>query len=263
MPKKMKFIEDDEFAFSDDSTEKDPVAVALDDFFAEGLITDVLYEVKSGKEATVYCCEAHPSTGVELLAAKIYRERQHRNFKNDAVYQEGRVILDSHARRAVKNKSRRGREMQFSMWIDHEFGALNTLYNAGAIIPRPFAHAGSAILMEYMGNRQRAAPALQGVSLQHDQVRPLFDLLMRNIELLLSCNCIHGDLSGFNILYWEGQLKIIDFPQTIDPRFNGNAFSLLERDINNVCKYFARYGLQRDSLRIANNLWRKFMNAEL
>ncbi len=263
MPKKMKFIEDDEFEFSESNEEQDPIALALDNFFAEGLITDILYEVKSGKEATVYCCEAHPSTGVELLAAKFYRACQHRNFKNDAVYQEGRVILDRHARRAVENKSRKGREMQFSMWINHEFAALNSLYKAGATTPKPYAHAGSAILMEYMGDRERAAPALQGVSLKHEEVRPLFDLLMRNIELLLSCNCIHGDLSGFNILYWEGQIKIIDFPQTVDPRFNANAFSLLERDINNVCKYFARYGLQRDSLRIANTLWRKFMNAQL
>jgi RIO kinase 1 len=200
---------------------------------------------------------------VELLAAKSYRPRQNRSFKNDAVYQEGRVILDSHARRAVANKSRRGREIQFSMWIDHEFEALTTLYKVGASTPRPFARADSAILMEYMGDRQQAASALQHVSLERKEVRPLFEQLMQNIELLLSCNCIHGDLSGFNILYWQGQIKIIDFPQTIDPRFNVNAFSLLERDISNVCRYFARYGLQRDSLRLANTLWRKFMNAEL
>src|SRR2546430_17425234 len=102
MSKKMKFIEDDEFEFSDGDEEKDPVLLALDDFFAQGLITNVLYEVKSGKEATVYCCEAHPSTGVELLAAKFYRARQHRNFKNDSVYQEGRAILDKRVRRAVE-----------------------------------------------------------------------------------------------------------------------------------------------------------------
>jgi RIO kinase 1 len=260
MSKKTKFKEDD---FIDEVEEQDPVVQALDTFFERGLITDVLYEVKSGKEATVYCCEAHPSTGVELLAAKFYRPRQNRNFKNDAVYQEGRVILDSHARRAVANKSRRGREIQFSMWIDHEFEALTALYKAGASTPRPFARADSAILMEYMGDHERAASALQHVSLEREEVRPLFEQLMRNIELLLSCNYIHGDLSGFNILYWEGQIKIIDFPQTIDPRFNINAFSLLERDINNVCRYFARYGLQRDSLRLTNTLWHKFMNAEL
>ena len=260
MSKKTKFKEDD---FIDEVEEQDPIVQALDTFFDEGLITDVLYEVKSGKEATVYCCEAHPSTGVELLAAKFYRPRQNRNFKNDAVYQEGRVILDSHARRAVANKSRRGREIQFSMWIDHEFEALTTLYKAGASTPRPFARAHSAILMEYMGDQQQAASALQHVSLEREEVRPLFEQLMQNIELLLSCNYIHGDLSGFNILYWEGQIKIIDFPQTVDPRFNVNAFSLLERDINNVCRYFARYGLQRDSLRLANALWRKFVNAEL
>jgi serine/threonine-protein kinase RIO1 len=89
-------------------TEQDPVQEALEHFFTEGLITGVLHVVKSGKEATVYCCQAHHSTGVELLAAKVYRSRSHRGFKNDAIYQEGRLIRDGHVRRAVQNKSRFG-----------------------------------------------------------------------------------------------------------------------------------------------------------
>ena len=260
MAKKSRKIEDE---LIDQDEVQDPIEQALDRFFEEGLITDVLCEVKSGKEATVYCCQAHPSTGVELLAAKIYRTSQRRNFKNDAIYQEGRTIVDKRARRAVESKSRRGREMQFSMWIDHEFEALHIFYNAGATTPKPYARASSAILMEYMGDQQQAAPALQHVSLEREEVYPLFEQLMHNIELMLSLNYIHGDLSGFNILYWEGQIKIIDFPQTVDPRFNPNAFSLLERDINNVCRYFARYGLHRESMQLANRLWRGFMEARL
>jgi len=36
---------------------------SLETFYVENLIVDVLGNVKSGKEATVYCCQAHPSTG--------------------------------------------------------------------------------------------------------------------------------------------------------------------------------------------------------
>src|SRR5438270_7415259 len=115
MSKRKLFRELDEVEEQEILAEQDPVQAALEHFFTEGMITEVLHVVKSGKEATVYCCQAHPSTGVELLAAKVYRPRNQRGFKNDAIYREGRVIREGHVRRAVQNKSRFGREVQFAM----------------------------------------------------------------------------------------------------------------------------------------------------
>ena len=263
MSKRKLFREMDELEEQEILTEQDPVQETLEHFFTEGLITEVLHVVKSGKEATVYCCQAHPSTGVELLAAKVYRSRNNRGFKNDAIYQEGRLILDGHVRRAVQNKSRFGREAQFGMWIDYEFAALNALYKTGADIPRPLTRSGSAILMEYLGDLQQAAPALQSVELARDEVYPVFDRLMRNVELWLANNYIHADLSAYNVLYWQDQVRVIDFPQAVDPRFNPNARTLLTRDIDNICRYIARYGLERDGHAIADRLWRRFKNSEL
>lgn len=263
MSKRKLFRELDELEEQEILTERDPVEEALEQFFADGLITEILYTVKSGKEATVYCCQAHPSTGVELLAAKVYRSRNNRGFKNDAIYQEGRVILEGHVRRAVEKKTRFGREAQFGMWIDYEFAALNALYKAGADTPRPLARSGNALLMEYLGNRQQAAPSLQSVELARNAVYPVFDRLMRNIELWLANNYVHADLSAYNVLYWQDRVRIIDFPQAVDPRFNPNARALLERDIDNICRYMARYGLQRDSHAITDRLWRRFKNSEL
>lgn len=243
--------------------QQDPMQVALDSFFAEGIITEVLYPVKRGKEATVYCCQAHPATGVELLAAKIYRPRDHRSFKNDAIYQEGRVITNGQIRRAVQKKSRFGRQMQFGLWINHEFDTLTALHRAGADVPQPIARSQNAILMEYYGDREKAAPSLGGSALSQKQARAVFDEVLNNIELMMAHNCVHGDLSAYNILYWQGRAKIIDFPQTVDPRFNSNALSLLTRDIENVCHYFARYDLVYNGRIIAEQLWHKFRNAQL
>ena len=243
--------------------QQDPVQEALDHFVAEGMISEMLYPVRRGKEAIVYCCLAHPSTGAELLAAKIYRPRDHRAFKNDAVYQEGRVITNGQVRRAVQKKSRFGRQMQFGLWINHEFDVLTALARAGADTPRPLARTQSAILMEYFGDREAAAPSLGGCELSREEARSVFDSLLRNIELWLAHNYVHGDLSAYNVLYWQGQAKIIDFPQAVDPRFNPNAFALLTRDIENVCQYVARYGLVYDGRRIAERLWHRFRNAHL
>ena len=236
---------------------------SLEGFYAEGLITEVVGRLKSGKEATVYCCRAHPATGAALLAAKVYRPLAHRAFKNDAVYQQGRVILDARTRRAYRKKTRRGRTAQFGLWTSHEFETLRALHAAGADVPRPLARSGPAILMDYVGDGSGPAPVLDGVHLSSDEAAVLFGQVMRNVELFLACNVIHADLSGFNILYRPGRVTIIDFPQAVDPRFNPSALPLLTRDIHNVCAYFGRYGVEADPQRLAKHLWARFLRAEL
>lgn len=257
-------------------------ADALDHFFASRLITDVVRLVKSGKEATVFCCQAHPSTEVELLAAKVYRRGQFRqvvtkkhgmevtifdstrfsNFKNDAVYREGR-ITDRRLGRAIQKRTRKGREVEHASWIEQEFETLSLLHNAGADVPRPFAQSETAILMEYIGDEQSPAPLLRDVILTPEEVEPLFEILFENIKIWLACNRVHADLSPYNILYWNGALKIIDFPQSVDPRINRNAYTLLQRDIENICRYWARYGVRRDALELANDLYERWLRAAL
>jgi RIO kinase 1 len=78
MSKRKQFRELDEMEEQEILAEQDPVQEALEHFFTEGLITEVLHVVKSGKEATVYCCQAHPSIGVERchLESCVTRERK-------------------------------------------------------------------------------------------------------------------------------------------------------------------------------------------
>ena len=66
---------------------------SLRSFYDQTMITDVVAQVKGGKEASVYRCVAHPSTGAHYLAAKVYRPRMFRNLRNDKMYREGRRIL--------------------------------------------------------------------------------------------------------------------------------------------------------------------------
>lgn len=234
----------------------------LEPFFERELISEVLYEVKSGKEATVYCCKAHPATGLDLLAAKIYRSRDHRTFSDDTLYQQGR-FTDRRMQRAVAARSRKGLAAMFSSWIEHEYETLHLLYAAGGDLPRPLAQIGRALLMEYVGDRRSAAQPLGRVTLSRHQARPLFQRLLHNIELWLSCDRVHGDLSPYNILYWEGALKVIDFPQAVHPQINAQSFELLQRDIENVCRYWTRYGVRADPRRITEDMWVRYQFSEL
>ena len=149
------------------------------------------------------------------------------------------------------------------MWINNEWETLNTLYEAGADVPKPFERSGSAILMEYVGNGEVPAPMLHQVRLEKEEARPLFEKLVRNLELWLSCNRVHADLSAYNVLYWNGDVKVIDFPQAVDPRTNPSAQMLLARDVRNLCRYFSRLGVEVSAPRLADDLWGRFLRAEL
>jgi len=74
-----------------------------------------------------------------------------------------------------------------------------------------------------------------------EQAQKSFDLILENIRLFYRSGIIHGDLSEYNILYWNEIPYIIDFPQSIDIRTHPQVRELLDRDVRNVCTYFERY----------------------
>jgi RIO kinase 1 len=234
-------------------------------FYDDQLITDVLREVKGGKEANVYCCRAHPRTGYDLLAVKVYRPRRLRNLRNDAQYRAGRNVLDdqgkrvqaSREQRALGKKTRFGRELLHGSWLAHEYANLQLLHAAGVDVPMPIAQSENAILMEYLGDADEPAPALNQVSLTREEAPPLFERLMHNVSLMLDKDRIHGDLSAYNVLYWDGAVKIIDFPQSVDPFQNPDAFELFSRDVERLCQYFAHCGIQSDAPALARQLWQE------
>jgi RIO kinase 1 len=232
-------------------------------FFADEWIVGEPIVVKSGKEATVYRCQAHPRTGYDWLAAKIYRPRQSRSFKRDSIYQQGRTTLSSRVDRAIGNRTRFGQETQFQQWIGMEYGTLCLLHGAGADVPRPLASAGSAMLMEYLGDSDGPAPHLHSITFDPGEARYHFERLLRNITLWLYHDRIHGDLSGYNVLYWNDRATVIDFPQAIDPQANPAAFELLERDLTNIHSVFADYGVVADPTRIAQSLWARYLRDTL
>src|SRR5690348_13571331 len=151
---------------------------SLTPFYDQHLITDVVHEAHSGKEATVYCCTAHPDTGVEYLAAKIYRPRMFRSLRNDAVYRYSRVQRDEqgqaehgNSRRgsAATRKTEKGRAAQVASWIEYEYQTQRPLYAHGANVPRTFAQIGNAVLMEYIGDVGEPAPRLSDVVLEDEE----------------------------------------------------------------------------------------------
>jgi RIO kinase 1 len=93
------------------------------------------------------------------------------------------------------------------------------------------------------------------VSLDPDETRPLFERVIRNIDLLLSHQRIHGDLSAYNLLYWDGDITLIDFPQVVAPDSNPSAWTIFLRDVTRICQYFNAQGIRSNPRKLASELW--------
>ena len=141
-------------------------------------------------------------------------------------------------------------------WIEHEFRTLQILFDAGCDVPKPYASDHNAILMDYVGDEGYAAPTLNGVKLYPSRVQRVFDQIVYNLEIMLDNERVHGDLSAYNILYWDGEITLIDFPQAINPNKNPNAYQIFQRDVTRICDYLITQGVSVRSKFLADDLWR-------
>jgi RIO kinase 1 len=232
-------------------------------FYEQKWISDVLRMIKAGKEASVYLCQAGEQVNASLVAAKVYRPRMLRNLRDDHIYREGRIDLDEDGKalhkeadiHAILTRSRYGEQVRHQSWIAYEYTTLQALYEAEADVPRPYEMAHNAILMDYVGDLSKPAPALNEISLETDEARSLFERVLQNIKILLAHDRVHGDLSAYNILYWDGNISLIDFPQVISPQANRSAYAIFERDVTRVCEYFIAQGLRLQPRHLAADLW--------
>lgn len=236
---------------------------SLGPFYDEQWFDDVLRIVKGGKEASVYLCKANPSHDTKLLAAKVYRPRSLRNLRNDHLYREGRSRLDHNGlviykgrqNRAMNKRTDYGQELMHTSWIEHEFRTMKILYQAGCDIPKPYASDHNAIIMDFIGNELMGAPTLNEISPEPSEAHTLFERVIHNLTLMLAHQRVHGDFSAYNILYWNGEITLIDFPQAINPNKNPNAYPIFQRDVIRICEYFATQGVDTNPTKLADDLW--------
>jgi len=250
--------------------ERDWVIEYLGGFFHSNMISDVIARVKGGKEANVYTCVARPHVGPELLAGKLYRPRMHRNLKNDAEYrqggdlvgEDGKALRKEREQRAVAKRTKVGLEMLQQSWLSNEFGTLTMLHEAGALVPKPYSNGEHAMLMEYLGERGQPATTLNHITLEATEAKRLFDVVVENIRLMLKHNVIHGDLSAYNIMYGQGDIRIIDFPQATNPYRNPHAYKFFARDVERVCQYFEQYDIDVRHWQLSRALWKQVLGVE-
>ncbi len=227
----------------------------LQPLVTEGLVDEVLRQLMSGKEATVYIVRC----GEEIRCAKVYKDAKQRSFRKSTSYQEGRKTKNSRQARAMEKGSRYGRQMQEEAWQSAEVDALYRLAAAGVRVPQPYICHEGVLLMDLVTDADgHPAPRLNDIELSPEQALEFHAGLLKQVVRMLGAGIIHGDLSEYNILVGADGPVIIDLPQAVDAAGNSNAGAMLERDVANLASYFGRFAPELVDSDYGKEIWRLY-----
>ncbi|XP_057995751.1 uncharacterized protein LOC110656361 isoform X1 [Hevea brasiliensis] len=197
-----------------------------------GVFHDINGCISTGKEANVY--RATKSDDQEL-AIKVYKtsvlvfKDRDRYVQGDYRFRHG--YCKCNARKMVKT------------WAEKEMRNLMRLKAAGIRCPTPYLLRLHVLVMEFIGKAGWAAPRLKDAVLSLDKLREGYaEMIIAMRTLYQKCKLVHGDLSEYNILYFEGHLYVIDVSQAVDldhPR----ALDFLREDCVHISDFFRKHGV--------------------
>ena len=217
-----------------------------------GIIEEVVRPLMSGKEAEVYLV----ISGGEQRVAKVYKDADHRSFKNRAAYTEGRGVRNTRDQRAISKRSTHGRAQDEAAWRSTEVEMIYRLQAAGVRVPVPYNFIDGVLVMELITDGEgNPAPRLGELHLTSEEATAVYERLVREVVRMLCAGVVHGDLSDFNVLMAADGPVVIDFPQAVDAAHNQNARKLLLRDVGNLHDFLGRFTRHARRLPYAEEMW--------
>jgi RIO kinase 1 len=226
----------------------------------DGLIDEVICQLMSGKEATVYIVRC----GDDIRCAKVYKDSAQRSFKKAVQYQEGRKDRNSRRTRAMSKGTKFGRRQREETWQNAEVNALYKVANAGVRVPAAYGCFDGVLLMELVTDDSgEVAPRLNDVTMTAEQALEDHATMMNFVVRMLCAGLIHGDLSEFNVLVDNYGPVIIDLPQAVDAAANNSAEAMFTRDVDNMTHYYGQYAPELLSTRYAEEIWALYEQGDL
>ncbi len=188
--------------------------LALSDFVKRDYVSSIGERIGVGKESVVYAAK-----GEIPLVIKFHRQ--------------GRTSF-KHVRRLRDHLT----DLPRVPWLyaaalaaRHEFQVMQRLYPTVSI-PRPVALNRHALAMEFVAGNQ-----LNKITLSRPE--DCLEMILEDVRKAWHLGIVHADLSEFNIVVTEAGPRIIDWPQAVES-VHPHAQELLERDISNILRFFAR-----------------------
>ncbi len=234
----------------------------LQPLLEDGLITGVVRQLMSGKEAMVFVVRRGDDE--PACCAKIYKEANKRAFRQAVDYTENRRTKNSRQARAMAKGTRFGRQAQEAAWQSAEVDALYRLAAAGVRVPQPYGFHEGVLLMELVADADgNAAQRLNDVEFSEVDALATHAALIAEVVRMLCAGVIHGDLSEFNILMGTDGPVIIDLPQAVDAAGNNHAEAMLARDVANLRNYLGQYAPTLRTTRYSDEIWAHYRAGSL
>ncbi|HEY3300967.1 MAG TPA: PA4780 family RIO1-like protein kinase [Methylophilaceae bacterium] len=232
----------------------------LESLIEDGIVDEVIRQLMSGKEATVYVVRC----GEEVRCAKVYKEANKRSFRQSVDYTEGRKVKSSRQARAMAKGSKYGKQAQEEAWQSAEVDALYRLASAGVSVPKPYQFYEGVLIMDLVADADgNAAPRLNDIVFTPEDARRHHQTLLKEVVRMLCAGIVHGDLSEFNILLSADGPVIIDLPQAVDAAGNNHAMSMLERDVGNLATFFGQFAPELLTTQYGKEIWALYAHGEL
>ena len=234
----------------------------LQPLLEDGLISSVVRQLMSGKEAMVFVVRRGDDAAA--CCAKVYKEANKRAFRQAVDYTENRKTKNSRQARAMAKGTRFGRQAQEAAWQNAEVQALYCLAAAGVRVPEPYGFHEGVLLMELVTDAEgNAAPRLNDVEFSAADAISTHRALINEVVRMLCAGVIHGDLSEFNILIGADGPVIIDLPQAVDAAGNNHAEAMLGRDVANLRNYFGRFAPALLTTAYGAEIWAHYKTGKL
>ncbi len=225
-----KRLKDNERFKLDDGAFDDATYAAIYKLVEDGYVGAFGGPISTGKEANVY--EALDHDGGDV-AVKVYRINAS-NFKQMRGYLEGDPRFEG---------IRGDKKAVVLSWTRKEFSNLQRAREAGVRVPEPIAVQRNVLVMELIGQEGDAAPTLNDVDV--DNPETAYEVVREYIRRLYDAGLVHGDLSEYNLVVYDGELVVIDVGQAVTIHHNKHD-EYLRRDCRNVANFFARQGADAD-----------------
>jgi len=114
------------------------------------------------------------------------------------------------------------------------------------------------LVMEFIGeNNGTPAKRLKDIDELANPIKEMNFMLDQISKMYLDAHLVHGDLSEFNILYYEEKQIIIDVSQAVSI-YHINAPVYLQRDIKNVLNYFSKF-IDSDNVPSVQEVYEKIL----
>ena len=199
---------------------------------SQGYFENIDGPISTGKESNVFSV----SYKNEKRVVKIYRTSAH--FKKMYEYMKA----------DPRFSALQGTKLSIIYtWAKKEYRNLLRAREKGVSSPTPYAVHKNILVMEYFDAPRLAQKAPK-------DPKKFYERLISEVGKLFSAGLVHADLSEYNILNYKEKPILIDFSHGLDLLYP-NVQELLERDIQNLVRYFGKLGLHLDKKKEFERIW--------